>query len=1684
MSRSNPAWPTPLLALDPIRLRPMGWLDDLLPMRPPSLWRDRSLYARALRWQPDTVNLSWLFDAYAMLGIEMPPQRIEHRTHQRSPQRGRLKGGTRQTHVRRRRAPIKGGKRPLTIPRWSSPPQMTSPQRGSSQERVESGPSFRARRQVSPSTLPSFQWRSPERVAPPPTFSRSVQGQVAPTLGAQPTLLRKEENTAEAIQQRPSTRTDTQSVVARSALEQSSPQSKTVRIQRPTVLSSRQPKIQPFPTVAASINRPVKSEAIQEESSPPPKVTWQRQHTRSPWRLNHTGRTLLNPQMVTRPTSEGASSVNVSVQSSTDGVLDTKRKGFADRVVQIGKVTSPKQSLKEGSASRVRLRRQVQQVEWTPVRKGTIQSAVLEQGQIRQIQPSVQMELPPSPRSSSEPEAFRKPQSSASPVEDTSSTVSTSKLNKKDSVVPSVKKSSSKPSRVEDVVFQAGRVHRVEALQQSRRVLQESSIEQSKRRRGNVVTPSPESFRTQEPSLQKSGPEVSRRPSSQQVQVPSRVPWRLKPSDRQIVFRGSKPVFEQQSSTRPSRSAPIAQRTSLSQESRAIPAVPSWFRPERQRLIRHFETRHLQPRQPRLEVRSEPLRTEPLYGFSNPQQGGGSGRGFRATEQTMVAPLRAGTLVFPTPMGDVEKTSVVSKKSESSQKNRIETVATPKSKAVKREPSGALLTPTPKQQKVYPEPKIQQKTGYQRRKVDGIQSRWRLRKTGQSNKSLSPLIRLTNAQSTEQRWRLPQISINSTESASVKTSKTRPQSIKDLRTTKSVFRAPTPFWQGAFQRSSVQLQSSMVYPNAQSLDSPKNVQGQSVSKMKQDPIQKKNASVSEAQQFTQIRIPIQTERGKQQGPILKSVGIQGEVQNVSNRIRREGTPIRSVSWSRKPRFADPFAAHRQSILSKTPLEVLTPTNTSSSDEPATFGKQTKSTNEPSSVPARVQKSELDQPKKTVPNQVLLKSPTSETRRSSLSTTLEKGKSISIGRTTVQSQTSSGATVSLQAPTSKISPVRRVVAPTLSPSLVYNSTVSEQKIGRRTPMVGKYGRGSSTSPAGNTDIGVSGVRGSISQPKGKYGPSTKSVAEQKNVNVTDGMDVGELSRKASKDTGLSVIGDGRQSVENVVEQAVQRQVQRLVRRLPKTQQSLLRSRIALPTRWARKLGLAPTAEIKMGWRLQHSERTDQNSSGQRIVPNVQGGTQQFVVPSSESSKDVPPQRVQRDRSDSVPSPSTKTGQPATQISSSTKTKPRILTNAQVNRIIERQVSFFRSAQRQSFLRASQLTDSGSISIPSPARSGLQQVTGEMRQALQRMVFSSDAQPVFLDAFSDPAVVKAASEFNPQVTQKSSKQGYQKGAVDRSSNPKPKTNSKTRMRRLQGGPQWRPGVHLPTSLRKPVQTTRDLETTGIEKKTVVQDSTFSRSASTSPSTPSIVTTPSKPQSAPVVHAQSMTVLQRNLTTEDVGESIESASPGGTVPSKNRTVSRSPREPRRKVPARRGSTPMAPSTLMGRSEVGVFLKPKKTVSQQPEEIPLPKPQSSDSVDSDADVFMVDAAGKLLTGQAAKKRLTELGFARSESVKPKSKPKQSSSSSSYTWEAPEGMMEEAVKQVRKELAIEQQVKKPSRVKATPVRQSVIKEWTEEQLLTILVELAGSSPEANALLRDVQDRVEEYFDLEHFRKI
>ena len=185
-------------------------------------------------------------------------------------------------------------------------------------------------------------------------------------------------------------------------------------------------------------------------------------------------------------------------------------------------------------------------------------------------------------------------------------------------------------------------------------------------------------------------------------------------------------------------------------------------------------------------------------------------------------------------------------------------------------------------------------------------------------------------------------------------------------------------------------------------------------------------------------------------------------------------------------------------------------------------------------------------------------------------------------------------------------------------------------------------------------------------------------------------------------------------------------------------------------------------------------------------------------------------------------------------------------------------------------------------------------------------------------------------------------------------------------------------------------------------------------------------------------------------------------------------------RTTASRRRSPTVAPMSLMGQSDVGVFLQPKKKSLEPEESLTKPQPQSADSVDSEADVFMVDPTGNLLTGEKAKKRLKELGFARTESGQSKNLRTWIQQVDPILGNSPE-MMEEAVKQVRKEMVVQENVRTSSTPKPRAVRQSVIKEWTEEQLLTILVELASTSPEANALLRDVQERVEEYFDLERF---
>ena len=200
------------------------------------------------------------------------------------------------------------------------------------------------------------------------------------------------------------------------------------------------------------------------------------------------------------------------------------------------------------------------------------------------------------------------------------------------------------------------------------------------------------------------------------------------------------------------------------------------------------------------------------------------------------------------------------------------------------------------------------------------------------------------------------------------------------------------------------------------------------------------------------------------------------------------------------------------------------------------------------------------------------------------------------------------------------------------------------------------------------------------------------------------------------------------------------------------------------------------------------------------------------------------------------------------------------------------------------------------------------------------------------------------------------------------------------------------------------------------------------------------PSTTASSVVPTSEPMTMLQPDESTQSTPQKKNVSVSGTTAVRPKKSRGRSPT--------------VAPMALMGQSDVGVFLQPKSKPAEQEESISKPQPQSADSVDSEADVFMVDPTGNLLTGEKAKKRLKELGFARTESVKSQKTSTMDTTSGSYTWQAPAEMMEEAVKQVRKEMVVQENVRKSSTPKAREVRQSVIKEWTEEQLLMILVEL------------------------------
>ena len=178
-----------------------------------------------------------------------------------------------------------------------------------------------------------------------------------------------------------------------------------------------------------------------------------------------------------------------------------------------------------------------------------------------------------------------------------------------------------------------------------------------------------------------------------------------------------------------------------------------------------------------------------------------------------------------------------------------------------------------------------------------------------------------------------------------------------------------------------------------------------------------------------------------------------------------------------------------------------------------------------------------------------------------------------------------------------------------------------------------------------------------------------------------------------------------------------------------------------------------------------------------------------------------------------------------------------------------------------------------------------------------------------------------------------------------------------------------------------------------------------------------------------------------------------------------------------------PVAPRVLGLGREIGVFLKPKKQVVIEEEEIgEKTKSLRVDQVSKNSDVFFIDPSGNLLQGEKATKRMKELGFARADSKpEPETPPQSKGLPTSYSWEASPEMVEKALSETRKQVKKQEKPRKIAK-KVQPKR--VISQMTEEELFTILTALTTSSPEAQEILRDVRLKVEEYFDYERFRKI
>ena len=105
---------------------------------------------------------------------------------------------------------------------------------------------------------------------------------------------------------------------------------------------------------------------------------------------------------------------------------------------------------------------------------------------------------------------------------------------------------------------------------------------------------------------------MKKMPSTAMVQIPTRVPWRLKPStseSRSPTQRAVVPDLSVQSESRRAVT-PVSQQISnpLRRQRQRVPQVSSWFLPQRQRLIEHFQNRRLNRDNPVCRRHSFPKR--------------------------------------------------------------------------------------------------------------------------------------------------------------------------------------------------------------------------------------------------------------------------------------------------------------------------------------------------------------------------------------------------------------------------------------------------------------------------------------------------------------------------------------------------------------------------------------------------------------------------------------------------------------------------------------------------------------------------------------------------------------------------------------------------------------------------------------------------------------------------------------------------------------------------------------------------------------------------------------------------------------------------------------------------------------------------------------------------------------------